>query len=224
MRVCTRHGGRARLSRLNGSAVASPSGYLTPRWPPHARTHSGRARSRRSGHPASRLSASPREGRGAGRPAKYNRRFYARVAVKYHAIEHHPRREPGREHAADPCHVVSRSCIHNRQVVDNRAGSRVLNQRRQRRTRQHGHRMRAAARSALIATDCNRSLPGRPVEFPTHEDRHRNARQVTARDWRAFVIRAWEACVLPLNYSRSLESPGPHGPGPRRRYFTLELR
>jgi hypothetical protein len=48
------------------------------------------------GHPAGRVSASPREGRGAGRPAIHDRRFYAAVAVAYDRYEHHPRREPRR--------------------------------------------------------------------------------------------------------------------------------
>lgn len=47
------------------------------------------------GHPSKQLRRSVQERRGAGRPPKRPDVFYARLAVEYHGIEHHPRREPG---------------------------------------------------------------------------------------------------------------------------------
>ena len=46
------------------------------------------------GDPGQQLAASPREGRGAGRPPIHSRAFYARVALSYERIEHDDRREP----------------------------------------------------------------------------------------------------------------------------------
>jgi hypothetical protein len=50
----------------------------------------------RLGAPARRQAGSRVEGRGAGRPPKYPRVFFARLALEYHRIEHLSRKEPGK--------------------------------------------------------------------------------------------------------------------------------
>jgi hypothetical protein len=47
------------------------------------------------GTPGTRHGGSRREGRGAGRPRLRDNAFYAKLAVRYDAIEHSDRREPG---------------------------------------------------------------------------------------------------------------------------------